>query len=106
MDSTRIYNRSIIHGVFTMHFQSSYGAAQVLRSRLTSTEFTSGILRLIRHDHMERAEKPNSAALKAVQRSLKSIRVHAVEKLVTYLKYDEGKVQGSEIDAECFVTKV
>jgi len=48
--------------------RAHHGAAQVLKSRLTSTEFTAGILRLIRHDHMERAEKPKAAALKQVQR--------------------------------------
>ena len=86
--------------------KSSYGAAQVLRSRLTSTEFTAGILRLIRHDHMERAEKPRAAALKQVQKSLKGVRVHAVEELITYLKYDGEKISSSESHAECFVTKV
>ena len=55
---------------------------------------------------MERAEKPKSSALKAVQRSLKSIRVHAVEQLVTYLKYDGQKIEASESHAECFITKV
>lgn len=55
---------------------------------------------------MERAEKPKATALKAIQKSLKNVRVHAVEELVTYLKYNGSKVEGSERNAQCFVTKV
>ena len=55
---------------------------------------------------MERAEKPRAAALKQVQKSLKGVRVHAVEELITYLKYDGEKISSSESHAECFVTKV
>jgi len=79
--------------------------ADKLKYQLNSKGFFQGLVRLIKHEHRRSGHRVRQTAVDGIEQHLKKIHVYGVDKLVTYLRYDNQRIQGSESECQCFVDK-
>jgi len=79
--------------------------AEKLGSQIGSRSFTTGLIRLIRHEHQRSGHKVKTTALDSIRRRLESVEVYTVDRVVTFLMdTDSGQpLSNSEAEATCFV---
>ena len=85
--------------------QTVSSLAEKLCSQIGSRSFTAGLVRLIRHEHHRSGHKVKTSVLDAIRRRLECVKVHTVDRVVTYLmETDSGQpLSNSEAETTCFV---
>lgn len=83
--------------------------ADKLKYQITSNNFAQGLIRLIRHERTRRRyhyrTPVRQTVLDSIEHTLKKVRVHGLDRLVTYLTLEGRRVRDSEAELECFAEK-
>jgi len=99
---------SVVHEVLEDRSRESmvlHTVADKLKYQLNSKAFFQGLIRLIKHEHKRAGHKIRQTAVESIEQHLKKIHVYGVEKLITYLSFENQRIKGSESECQCFIDR-
>lgn len=81
-------------------------AVSQLKQQLSSAQFCSGVIRLIRDENCRQKREVDDAVIKNIERGLRRIELFVVNSLKTTLFTDEAPIPESEAEVSHFLDKV
>ena len=81
-------------------------AVTQLKHQLSSQQFCSGVIRLIRHENSRQKRDISNSVIENIARGLRRIELCVVKSLKTTLFSDEVPIPESEEEVKCFLNKV
>ena len=74
-----------------------------LKYQMQSRAFSHGLSRLLRHEQYRSGQKIPEDVVESIQERLRNIRVLGAAKVVTYLSVEGERIDGSDLESDCFV---
>jgi len=81
-------------------------AALELKHQLSSAQFCSGVIRLIRDENSRQKREIDNGVIENIERGLRRVELFVVKSLKTTLFTDEVPIPESEAEVSCFLDKV
>ncbi|XP_060607762.1 sacsin-like [Ruditapes philippinarum] len=99
-----VLTREIVEEISTDNIQEEDCIeAQRIEYSLRSAPVVEGIIRLVKHQFKCDGESFHYSIENAIMQRLRSVKVTKVSGLKTFLKYKGQKIEGTELNASCFI---